>query len=92
MARDPGQVTPKQRRLLQVVACYWADCGFSPTLRELVSLLPLSSTSVAAYNLRRLRSLGLVTFRPGTARTLCLTAAGWAETGIAPPLAMASQP
>lgn len=97
MALDPRQataahVTSNQLRLLQVLACYWQGYGFSPSLRDLIRLLPCySSTSVVAYNLQRLRSRGLVTFRPGTARTICLTEAGWAETGIAPPLAMASQ-
>lgn len=69
---------PRTRRLLTVLADYAASHeGRSPALRELCRLVPLSSTSVAAYQLQRLAGYGLVSLgRAGESRSARLTAAG----------------
>ena len=97
MARDPGPATAEpmtasQRRLLMACAIYWLARRFAPSLRELVELAHLSSTSVAAYNLRRLERGHLITFERAVPRSICLTDAGWSECDLEPPLAMSPGP
>ena len=81
MNRRPIAITPddpRTRRLLTVLADYAASHeGRSPALRELGGLVPLSSTSVAAYRLERLAGHGLITLGGhGESRSARLTTAG----------------
>ena len=96
MADDTGQapkaMTASQFRLLRACAEYWRAHRYSPSLRELVELAGLSSTSVAASNVRRLMAMGLLSQAAEICRTICLTHAGWAESGLEPPLAMSPGP
>ena len=80
---------PTQRRLLESCAKYWLARRYAPSLRELVELAHLSSTSVAAYNLRRLERGHLITFEREISRSICLTDEGWSECDLQPPLAVA---
>jgi len=81
-----------QRRLLLACGHYWLAHRYSPSLRELIFLAGISSTSVVAYNLRRLERMGLITYAGEIPRSICLTDAGWAESGLEPPLAMSPGP
>ena len=86
MNRRPIAITPddpRTRRLLAVLADYAAaHDGRSPALRELCRLVPLSSTSVAAYHLERLAYHGLITLGGhGESRSARLTAAGYQLIG-----------
>jgi SOS-response transcriptional repressor LexA len=62
----------RQQNLLNAIAVYSATHGHPPTLRELMGLCDISSTSVVKYHLNSLRAAGLVNWRDGEARTLHL--------------------
>jgi len=81
-------LTASQRRLLMACAIYWLARRYAPSLRELVQMACLSSTSVAAHNLRRLERGHLITFDREISRSVCLTEAGWSECDLQPPLAV----
>jgi len=75
-------MTPIQRRLLTAIVHYVRRHGYPPTLRELTVLAAVSSTSVAAHNLRRLQARGYLTIGEKRARTIVLTEHGRREAGI----------
>ena len=50
----------RQEAVLGFVRGYWLAHGYAPSLREIRDGVPLSSTSVVDYHLRRLERRGLV--------------------------------
>jgi repressor LexA len=65
-------MTDRQAAILSCVEQHIATRGFAPSLREIMEACGVSSTSVAAYNLRRLVQYGCLETTPGIARSLTL--------------------
>jgi len=72
MAGRPKQST-RQYEVLKAIKEHRARYGFSPTLRELMNITGISSTSVIAYYIRTLEREGLVVRVPNIARSIELT-------------------
>ena len=51
-------LSPKQRRIIDFINCFWLDKSYPPSIRDIVAGCNLSSTSVADYNLRILERQG----------------------------------
>ena len=64
---------PRKDRIYAAVASYWLANGYAPTIREIVVLADISSTSVVYYNLVKLESEGKLTWTRGQGRTVRLT-------------------
>ena len=60
----------KGDKLMVYIERYIEVRGYSPTVREMVDGCDLSSTSVCAYWLRKLRDSGLITWVDGQSRTV----------------------
>lgn len=65
-----------QRRVARAVLQLTELRGYPPTVREIAEHAGLSSTSIAAYWLKRLRQRRLVFWQENHARTLRLTTPG----------------
>ncbi len=65
-------MSDKQRRILEFLEGYYDECGFPPSMREIMDGCVISSTSVVAYNLVRLEKLGYILRDPLTARSITL--------------------
>ncbi len=53
-------LSPKQGRILQFIRKFIDARGYPPTVRDIVSGCKISSTSVVAYNLARLETVGYI--------------------------------
>lgn len=62
--------------LLRAIHAYWAANHFSPSIRELLGSLPVKSTSVVQYNLKKLEQQGSITRVPGINRSIVITEQG----------------
>jgi len=62
-----------QRALLNAIAAFYRKHGYGPSFRDLQDLCGMSTTSLVAYHLRKLRKLLYITFDDGRARTIRLT-------------------
>lgn len=73
---EPDPRLSERQELLLLATCNLEDTtGLPCTVRELQEETECSSKSVALYNLRRLRALGLITF-DSRARSTRMTPAG----------------
>lgn len=61
-----------QDKVLAVIRQYWKEHGYSPSIEDLVRLVPLSSTSVAHYHLKQLEKQGEIRRTPGVARSIVM--------------------
>ncbi len=59
-------------KVLQYVRLYHSRHGFSPSIRDIVNDCGISSTSVVAYNLKKLEEDGVLSYTPGLARSIVL--------------------
>lgn len=67
-------LTKRQQAILEAIKDFHSVHGYSPSLREIISLTGgTMSTSVVSYNLRRLREQGVLAFEDGQTRTVRLT-------------------
>ena len=64
------------REMLRGISDHIEDNGYAPSLRDIQATLGLTSHSVVAYHLMKLRHLGYVSYKDGTARTLTITPEG----------------
>lgn len=69
---DNGDVASANRRkeVYFYIAGYVEQNGYSPSIREIVDGLSLSSTSVAAWHLKKLKEAGCVVYDSHKARTI----------------------
>jgi repressor LexA len=67
MTKTPA-LPAKQERILAFVTRFWQDRGYPPSVRDIVGGCELSSTSVAAYNLKILQDKGLLNRQAGVSR------------------------
>lgn len=63
-------VALRRGMLVQGIKYYQQQFGYSPTVRELQQVVEVNSTSTVLGDLRWLRSHGMITWTPKTARTL----------------------
>ncbi len=63
-------VALRRGMLVKAIKYYQQQFGYSPTVRELQQVVEVQSTSTVLEDLRWLRSRGMVTWTPKTARTL----------------------
>lgn len=63
---------PRAEDVLAAIESYITEHDLPPTLRELMAATAISSTSVIAYQLNRLREAGLITYQPRLSRTIRL--------------------
>jgi repressor LexA len=69
---DPIHISPRQQAILDYIQSHVQSHGWPPTLREMRDGLHISSTSVVAYHLKRLATIGLVKLTPHVARGIQL--------------------
>lgn len=69
--RDPtsGDLTPRQRRIVQVIEDCVRRHGYSPTMREIGDAVGLSSTSSVSHHLSKLEKKGYLSRDAGRPRT-----------------------
>lgn len=75
MARLPGP-SETNLRLLQAIHAYIAEHHFAPSLRDLMPLFHIRSTSAMNYRLRAIQDAGYITRVPTIARSITITAKG----------------
>jgi len=63
-------LTPRQRRILDVITAAIDDHGYPPSIRELGDAVGLTSPSSVAYQLKALQAKGFVTRDPNRPRAL----------------------
>lgn len=62
-----------QTSVLSFVRSFWAEKGYSPTLREIADACDINSTSVIAYTLDALEARGLLKRQLSISRSIVLT-------------------
>jgi repressor LexA len=70
------RLSRRQERILKFVVEFIDDNGYPPSIREIGSATGISSTSVVAYNLKRLEEAGYIARERDVSRGLTLTRAG----------------
>jgi repressor LexA len=72
MVRDTSELSPRQRRILEMIRAYSAQNGYPPSIREIGEATGISSTSVVSYNLAILQRKGYLTREREVSRGLRL--------------------
>lgn len=67
-----GELSKRQKRILEMIEAYMAEWGYPPTIREIGDAVGISSTSVVSYNLRVLERKGYLERSPEVSRGLRL--------------------
>ena len=62
--------------VLQAIKAFWAEKGYSPSIRDIMETTSITSTSVARYHIIKLERAGLVKRTPGVARSYVLVEKG----------------
>ncbi len=68
-----GALSKRQLNLLECVESFHAEWGYAASIRELMMMTEITSTSVVDYNLKALERLGLITRQSGISRSTVLT-------------------
>ena len=55
--------------VLQAIQAFWAEEGFSPSIRDVMDATGITSTSVVRYHLLKLEQAGVIERTPGVARS-----------------------
>lgn len=63
-------LSSKQQHIIDFIHRFWADKGYPPTVRDIVSGCNISSTSVVDYNLDIIERQGYIRRHPGISRGL----------------------
>ena len=71
-----ARLTQRQARILEAIRRRIAEHGCSPTMRELVEVSGLRSTSAVVYQLSQLEAAGLIHRQPGLARGIVVVDRG----------------
>ena len=69
-------LSERARTVLRFIRDYQQGHGYAPALREIMTACAISSTSVTAAVMRRLRAGGFIEYDPIRARTVRLTEKG----------------
>lgn len=73
-AHEPGGLTNAQRELLRFIETYILDHGYSPSFSEIAEGIGLKSKGPVHDMVQRLVERGRVSFTPGRARSITITA------------------
>lgn len=65
----------RQQAILLAIESHFRMYGYAPSIREMMTDLGISSTSVAVNRLDELESRGLIRRTPGIARGICVVKA-----------------
>ncbi|MCK5317893.1 MAG: winged helix DNA-binding protein, partial [Anaerolineales bacterium] len=68
-----GQLTDRQRRILDYILSFTTDNGYPPSIRQIGASVGISSTSVVNYNLNRLVEEGYLDRDKKVSRGIRLT-------------------
>lgn len=68
-----GQLSDRQRRMLDFIVSFTEDSGYPPSIREIGKAVGISSTSVVNYNLNRLVDEGYLDRDQNVSRGIRLT-------------------
>lgn len=79
------RVDEKSADVLVAVARFFRVHHYGPTMKEIRDDTGISSASLVAAYVKRLRGEGLLRFDDGIARSVQPTPLGWARAGIEPP-------
>lgn len=71
----------RQQAMLDYIAAYATEHGSTPTVREIMAEVGISSTSVCTYHLNKLRAAGLLNRAGSVARGLAIPGAVYVPTG-----------
>lgn len=82
MATRRKVISEKQRQMLKFIYEFIRDNGYSPSLREIGTVVSMSSTSVVNYNLDHLQEKEYITRNPDTARSIRLLKRTFVELGV----------
>jgi repressor LexA len=78
----PGQVlTWRQHRIVEFIERYARDHGCSPSNRDIADGAGLASVSSVSHQLRTLKAMGVVSYDPGSRRTVRVLRPGNGEAG-----------
>ena len=70
-------MTNKQIKLLNTINDFIEKHGYAPTIRELCSILNVSSPATINDKLKRLRKNGIITYEDGKSRTIKILDRKW---------------
>lgn len=73
-SRDPRPTGAKTAAVLDVIRSHVAAYGYAPSIREIMELAGISTTSVVAYHLSRLEAAGVIERALGAARAMRVVA------------------
>ena len=76
---DETALTDREWDILQFIESFILQYGFTPSLREIMTGMEISSTSVASYSIRRLEHKGILELQPNTSRGIRLLASSYRE-------------
>jgi repressor LexA len=76
---DEIVLTDRECDILQFIEGFILQNGFPPSLREIMTGMEISSTSVASYSIRRLEHKGILELQPNTSRGIRLLASSYRE-------------
>ncbi len=65
-----GQITPKQRELFEFIKQFIQEHGYSPSYREIATMLGYNSVATVAEHINNLVTLGLIRKTNHSARSL----------------------
>lgn len=66
----PNKLTKKQKQIVEFITDFLKQNNYSPTYREIMSALGLSSVSVVAEHIDNLIAKGVLRKTPGSARSI----------------------
>lgn len=58
--QDKASLSPRQKRILEMIQSFTAENGYPPTIRQIGETVGISSTSVVSYNLSVLQKKGYI--------------------------------
>ena len=67
-------MTERDEAIAAFVRAYWAERGYSPSLREIGAAVGMRSTSMVRYRLDKLEAAGVIERTPGISRSIRLRA------------------
>ena len=62
--------------VLQAIKTFWAEEGYSPSIRDIMDATGISSTSVVWYHIDKLARAGAIKRTPGVARSYVIIEKG----------------
>jgi len=88
-AKDGDGLTPRQRKILEVIRESVESLGYPPSIREICERAGLASTSSVAHQLRALEQKGYLRRDPNRPRAVDVRQAGESSTATKPALPVA---